>query len=469
MCTVSPPPHASLRLRQTGCSLSMCTVSPPPHASLRLRQTGCSLISAPYGENSHLALSTRSYAQVTEIRPNAGAGSAGPPRPSTVIESAAASLAGSGAGVPATAAATAPRARFRRVRVDEEYAGMRLDRFVRLLTVDAPQSLLQRLLRKREIVLSARSLPEGGDAAEVRAASLVPSGSRSALQPSRRLELGQYVYLPAHLTSSAPTKGSGEKNMAVSKKDIQEIRKAILYKDNDLIAINKPSGWAVQGGSGIAKSIDDLLPYLVKEGEKPPRIVHRIDKWTSGVLLLARTRQAAQEITKMFKDRQLINKVYWAVVLGKPKPQSGLIKMPLERVRVNNEDKMMQRESLSDGKLTKMAITQYKTLRSAGREYSLLELIPETGRTHQLRAHCLYAIHAPIVGDRKYLGNYHSTTSALESHLPKEDLSNYYLHAKHISLPSPSDPKQRIRIEAPVPPRMKRLLSFLGLDETPKK
>jgi hypothetical protein len=101
--------------------------------------------------------------------------------------------------------------------VDDEYAGMRLDRFVHLHSVNAPQSLLQRLLRKREIVLSASSLPEESTRGQVRAASVVPPGPRNALKPSRRLQIGEFVYIPVHLTSSAPTKQSGLKNMAVSK------------------------------------------------------------------------------------------------------------------------------------------------------------------------------------------------------------------------------------------------------------
>ena len=178
----------------------------------------------------------------------------------------------------------------------------------------------------------------------------------------------------------------------VSKKDAEFIISMVIYKDKNIIVLNKPSGVAVQGGTNTTFHIDGMLDALGFEYEEAPKLVHRIDKDTSGILVLARDRKNAELLTQAFRERDL-DKTYLALVRGAPKEDSGEIRANLDKVGE-------KATVIEDGKI---AITNYRVLDKVGEKFSLVEASPKTGRTHQIRAHMEH-LGCPIAGDSKYFG-----------------------------------------------------------------
>ena len=199
------------------------------------------------------------------------------------------------------------------------------------------------------------------------------------------------------------------------KKEIKKIKENIIYEDSEILAINKPCGIAVQGGSKIKLNIDLILPYLIDSKERL-RLVHRIDKNTSGILILAKTKEASRKITKLFKENK-VEKKYWAVVLGVPNKENGKIILPLNKKFISGQEKIV-----IDQDSKKYAETHYR-LKEKSENFSLLEIIPKTGRTHQIRVH-LQAIEKPILGDYKYY-------SEIDCRKHNKKIS-MHLHAKEI-------------------------------------
>ena len=252
-----------------------------------------------------------------------------------------------------------------------------------------------------------------------------------------KLSEGQEVRVPPLDNEKAEIKKD-----AVSKKDAEFILSMVVYRDANLIVLNKPSGIAVQGGSNTNFHIDGMLDALKFGNEERPKLVHRIDKDTSGILVLARTREFAEKLTKAFKEHSL-EKTYLAFVYGVPKRQRGEIDASLEKVgeRVH---------AVEDGK---KAVTSYRVLDSVGDRFSLIEAKPLTGRTHQIRAHMEY-IGTPIVGDRKYfLGERRKNelfSDKLHLHAYKIDLSCLY--------------KSKLEIKVSVPQYFDESLKTVGIN-----
>lgn len=254
-----------------------------------------------------------------------------------------------------------------------------------------------------------------------------------------KLMMGQEVRVPPlDEEKSAPVYDTG-----VSKKDAEFIISLVIYKDENIVVINKPSGLAVQGGSNTIRHVDGMLDALMFELDERPRLVHRIDKDTSGILVLARTRQSAEMMTTAFREHNL-QKTYLALTVGCPKKDEGVIKAPLE--------KSLEKSLISeDGK---EAITEYKVLEKVGSEFALIEARPLTGRTHQIRAHLEY-LGTPIVGDDKYIGGanrqkFTMLTDKLHLHAYKIDLSDIY--------------NTKLEIKAPLSAHFKASLKALGID-----
>ncbi len=224
---------------------------------------------------------------------------------------------------------------------------------------------------------------------------------------------------------------------------------SVLHRDDDIIVINKPAGLAVQGGTKIRRNLDAMLDVLRFDAEERPRLVHRLDKETSGCLVLARSVKAASFLADGFSQRTT-HKIYWALVAGSPQPASGIIDQPLSKSGGAGNEKMASDE----GGAT--AITRYRTLESSSRKISWLELEPETGRTHQLRAHCAL-IGTPVIGDGKYGGaDAVVAIASLERHL--------YLHARVIELRHPDG--GTVRVTAPLPQYFREAISFFGYEST---
>lgn len=210
----------------------------------------------------------------------------------------------------------------------------------------------------------------------------------------------------------------------IDEKYIKEIQQSVIFKDDDIIVINKPAGLATQGGVGVNVSVDSLLDFLKFDYEKRPKLVHRLDKDTSGILVLARTASVAASLTKSFKTKE-IEKIYWALVVGTPDIPEGKIDLPISKQEVGAGKEKMTADEDGD-----KAITYYKVLENMGNKISLVELHPITGRTHQLRVHMAH-IGNPILGDGKYGGKL-----AFIDGLNKK----MHLHARQVKLPSYKEP-----------------------------
>jgi 23S rRNA pseudouridine955/2504/2580 synthase len=221
----------------------------------------------------------------------------------------------------------------------------------------------------------------------------------------------------------------------------------VLYRDEEVLAIDKPAGLAVQGGTETTHHLDGMLDALRFEASERPRLVHRLDKDTSGVLLLARTARAAAWLAEAFRRKET-RKLYWAVVVGVPRPTEGKIDMALEKLPGRMGERVVPDEE------GRRAVTRYAVVEHAGKKAAWLALMPVTGRTHQLRAHCA-AIGTPILGDGKYGGAEAFLTG---SGLPRQ----LHLHARRIRVPRPQG--AWIDVTAPLPPHMRTTWSFFGFN-----
>ena len=228
----------------------------------------------------------------------------------------------------------------------------------------------------------------------------------------------------------------------VSKSDAKFIENLVIYKDEKIIVLNKPSGLAVQGGTNTERHVDGMLDALRFGNDEKPKLVHRIDKDTSGVLVLARDRKMADVLTKAFRDHSL-KKSYLALTRGGIDKEFGEIKAPLEKV----DGRVQVIES------GKSAITEYEILDNVGDKFSLVLASPLTGRTHQIRAHLEY-IGMPILGDEKYFGNERIKDAMFQRKL--------HLHAYKIDLSSIYGKKMVVK--AKLPDYFKESIKTLGLN-----
>jgi 23S rRNA pseudouridine955/2504/2580 synthase len=262
-----------------------------------------------------------------------------------------------------------------------------------------------------------------------------------------RVSPGQIVRVPPLGTEAAKPQAA-RPAPALSERDAEAIRSTILYRDDEVIALNKPAGLAVQGGTGTSHHLDGLLDALRFEAKERPRLVHRLDKDTSGVLLLARSAQSAATLASAFRAKTT-RKTYWAVVVGVPRPHRGRIDLALSKLPGRAGEKMAPDE---DGQ---SAVTYYSVIEHAASKAAFLALMPITGRTHQLRAHCA-AVGTPILGDGKYGG-----AGAQLAGVP--EARALHLHARSIELPHPR--RGRLSIVAPLPPHMEATWQFFGFAE----
>jgi 23S rRNA pseudouridine955/2504/2580 synthase len=260
-----------------------------------------------------------------------------------------------------------------------------------------------------------------------------------------RLAAGQIVRVPP-LGELAP--GPVRPAPPVRERDAAAIRSRVLYRDEEVIALDKPAGLAVQGGTGTTRHLDALLDALRFEAPERPRLVHRLDRDTSGVLLLARSAAAAARLAEAFRDKAT-RKIYWAAVVGVPRPRRGRIDLPLAKSPGPAGEAVMPDEE------GRSAITYYTVVEQAGDRAAFLALLPVTGRTHQLRAHCL-AIGTPILGDGKY-----GRDEAQLAGVPGNRA--LHLHARSIAVPHPSG--GTLRVTAPLPPHMAATWRFFGFGE----
>lgn len=311
--------------------------------------------------------------------------------------------------------------------------GRRLDRWLRERYPHLTQGRIEKLLRKGDIRVD---------------------GSKA----KSNLRLTEYmsVIVPPLPNDAPPPRNDAPK---VSAADARMMRDMVLYEDESVIVLNKPPGIPVQGGTGQKRHIDGLLPALAGDGDTP-KLVHRIDKDTSGLLVLARTGLAARNLTAAFRSKAA-RKVYWALVIGVPKPREGTIKASLMKGPGALGEKMVvvDRHELSDHPEAKRAVTDYGTMDQAATRAAWLTLRPVTGRTHQLRVH-LSTIGHPIVGD----GKYGPTAEESEKRVQGAVSRKMHLHARHIRIPHPDGGGRMLDLYAPLPDHMGHSWDLFGWD-----
>jgi 23S rRNA pseudouridine955/2504/2580 synthase len=309
------------------------------------------------------------------------------------------------------------------VAVTPDEAGMRVDRFLEGRFPGLSFSHIQRIIRKGELRVN---------------------GKRT--QPKDRLQAGQTVRIPPLKLEAKPARADSDDD-----KTRLFLKSITLYEDADVLVLNKPMGLAVQGGSGTVKHVDGMLEVMRDEQGQRPRLVHRLDKDTAGCLLVAKTRFAAAALAKTFRSRAA-RKIYWALVAGVPKPRQGRVSSFLAKEEQDGDSFMRVARHGEAG--ASHAVTYYAVVETAARQLAWLSLKPVTGRTHQLRAHCVHIGH-PIVGDPKYFDKENWD-------LPGGLQNRLHLLARRIAVPHPRGGV--VDVTAPLPPHMQQSWNLLGFD-----
>lgn len=317
--------------------------------------------------------------------------------------------------------------------VSEAEDDTRLDRWLKRRFQGLTQGQVEKLLRSGQIRVD---------------------GARA--KSNTRLKAGQEIRVPPISIDKEKAAERAEARKAkpenISIQDAEFIRSLVIHEDADCIVINKPSGLAVQGGTGTSRHVDALSAALVPAGDDKPRLVHRLDRDTSGVLVLARNAAAAAELAKLFRSREL-DKIYWAVVLGVPKPMEGQIRGWMIKAHGPGEDKEKMRYAEHGEKGAVFSITDYALVSNAGQKASWMAMKPVTGRKHQLRLH-MSQLGCAILGDRKY---------TCDRETPSGVAKGLHLHARALRLPRRHGGP--VEVVAPLPEHMKTTFEVLGFDE----
>jgi 23S rRNA pseudouridine955/2504/2580 synthase len=352
--------------------------------------------------------------------------------------------------------------------VASDEGGMRLDRWFKMNYPELAFGHLQKILRGGQVRVDGKRAKgdmriEAGQQIRIPPLNAPPapkstSGSKASggfidqeSQAPRKLNQE-----PQKLNQDAPQKrAAGEAGYSrggvVRQGDGEFLRNMIIYEDKDVFVFNKPFGLAVQGGSGLTRHIDGMLPALASERGDIPRLVHRLDRDTTGVLIIARTRKAAAELGAAFRARAT-KKIYWALCTGVPKQRQGRISTFVAKGADERGDQKMQ--VVKQGGDAQHALTLYAVVDQAAHKLSWLSLRPVTGRTHQLRVHTAEMDH-PIVGDPKYFN--------IENwELPGGVQNRLHLHARRLIMPLPSG--KMLDVSAPLPDHMQQSWNLLGFD-----
>jgi 23S rRNA pseudouridine955/2504/2580 synthase len=315
--------------------------------------------------------------------------------------------------------------------VSEDEAEIRLDRWFRRHFPGLTQGTIEKLCRTGQVRVD---------------------GHRA--EAATRLTAGQWVRIPP-LPEPPPRPAAPPPPDA---RTLDDLAGWVIHRDEQVLVLNKPHGLPVQGGPGITRHLDGMLDGLRFGHADRPRLVHRLDRDTSGVLLLARSPGVAARLAAAFRSRA-VEKTYWAVVAGRPVPVAGRVDRAL--VRTGRQDERIALAEPGEAEAAR-AITDYRTLDHAARKLAWLELRPLTGRTHQLRVHCA-ALDAPILGDQKYGIERNTDERGLRNIAMVSGLSPLlHLHARALRLPHPAGGE--LIVEAALPAHMQESFTTLGFD-----
>jgi 23S rRNA pseudouridine955/2504/2580 synthase len=309
--------------------------------------------------------------------------------------------------------------------VSEDDDGIRLDRWFKRHMPDVSFNMVSRWSRTGQLRLDGKKAV-----------------------PGDRIVMGQEIRFPPAQLAPARAVRSGQSRELLTPDEVKFVQDMVIHKDSSAFVINKPPGLATQGGTKTNQHLDRLLDGL-SDGDQRPKLVHRLDKDTSGALLVARTARAAGHFAKAFAGRKA-RKVYWALVVGVPDADEGVVDAPLAKQPGTGGEKM--HVDTENGLPSK---TRWRLIDRAGHRAAWLELQPLTGRTHQLRAH-MAAIGHPIIGDAKYGGAEAFLTGGISRKL--------HLHARRIRIDAPDD--GMIDVRADLPTHFRDSLATLGFDES---
>lgn len=313
------------------------------------------------------------------------------------------------------------------ITVKEEDDGQRLDRWLKKCVPALPYPLAQKLIRKGAIRIDSK---RG--------------------RTDTRLAAGQVVRIPPLEDKVAPAK----KAYRLTAEDSALIKSLVIYDDGDVVAINKPWGLAAQGGGGIERHVDGMMEALKNRKGLKPRLIHRLDRDTSGVMILARSAQAVSTLGKSFMGRR-VKKIYWALVAPAPDRLEGTIQAPLGKPGGPHKDKMVIDEQ--DGKV---AVSDFVVLEYAARQAAFVALWPRTGRTHQLRVHAADVLGCPIIGDDKYgAANVENSPDMAALGLA----GRLHLHARRLVIEHPKT-GQMLDFQAPLPDELRQSWKALGFN-----
>ena len=311
--------------------------------------------------------------------------------------------------------------------VSAEEAGMRLDRWFKLHFPQVTFAYLNKLTRTGQVRVA---------------------GARA--KTNTRLLAEQEIRVPPLAFDTRPADTPKADVPPLTPTERRLFDSMVIHEDRDIFVLNKPSGFAVQGGSKTHHHLDGLLMGLGVELRERPLLVHRLDRDTSGVIVIAKRRSVAAALGKLFATRA-VKKTYWAIVKGVPQPAQGRIEVALIKAKGPDGDRMRASEE-GEEEDEQSAVTHYSVIGKAENIASWVSLKPVTGRQHQLRAHMAH-IGTPIMGDEKYGG-----LDAIPEAMPKK----LHLHARRIVFPHPRD--GTIDISAPMPEHMLTSFKHFGFD-----
>jgi 23S rRNA pseudouridine955/2504/2580 synthase len=311
------------------------------------------------------------------------------------------------------------------VAADED--GMRLDRWFKIHFPQVTFAYLNKLTRTGQVRVGA-----------------------GRCKTNTRLKTGDDIRVPPLAFDKRPADVPKEDVAPLSKEERRLFQSMVIHEDKDLFVLNKPAGFAVQGGTKTFQHLDGLLMGLGVELGERPLLVHRLDRDTSGVIVVAKRRAVAASLGKLFATRN-VQKTYWALTKGVPKPPQGKIDVALIKAKGPDGDRMRASKDGEEEDEQK-AVTQYAVIDKASNVVAWLSLKPMTGRQHQLRAHCAH-IGVPILGDNKYGG---------DVGLPDDVENKLHLHARRLVFPHPRGGE--IDITAPLPKHMIASFKTLGFD-----
>jgi 23S rRNA pseudouridine955/2504/2580 synthase len=311
------------------------------------------------------------------------------------------------------------------VSADED--GMRLDRWFKVHFPQVTFAYLNKLTRTGQVRVGA-----------------------GRCKTNSRLTQGQEIRVPPLAFDTRPADAPKADVKPLSKEERRFFDSMILHEDKDIYVLNKPSGFAVQGGTKTHHHLDGLLMGLGAEKGERPLLVHRLDRDTSGVIVIAKRRAVASALGKLFATRN-VKKTYWAVVKGVPHPMQGRIDVALVKAKGDDGDRMRaSREGEEEDE--QRAVTQYAVLDHAAKIAAWMSLRPQTGRQHQLRAHMDH-LGTPILGDNKYNG---------DRNLPDGVENQLHLHARRLVFPHPRG--GTVDVTAPLPEHMLHTFDLFGFD-----